>query len=606
MLQRFKLLSLIVGILLFSGGLAPITSVGTVTAQAQVNGTRKAEADRLLIQGFQQYNTSQFAAALQSWQQALKIYQELKDRNGEANSLIGLGVAYNTLGQYQKAIEFHQQSLAISKQIGNLSSEGTILSSLGILLAEQKQPELAIVFYKQSVNLTESLRKDIRGLPKEIQHSYTQTVADRYRYLANLLLKRGRIMEALQVLDLLKVQELEDYLKNTKGSALSAKGIGLLPPEQEFGRSSKGQLTDLQQLAIHNQQLAQKLQRISPQELNAVPESLRKLPQGAALLYPFILGDRLELVLFTPNSIPIHRSVPINQKDLEAAISTFREDLLGESSSDVKASAQKLYTWLIAPIAAELAQAKATTIIYAPDGQLRYIPLAALYDGKQWLIEKYSITNPIAYSLSDFDAKSPSKTSVLAGAFGKGDRFGQKGLPASIPEVEQIAATIPSTVKLLENAFSRKATESQMSSHNIIHFATHAEFKPGKPEDSFIIFGNGDKVLLSEVKNWNMQNVSLVVLSACQTGLGGKLGSGIEILGFGYQVQRGGAKAAIASLWKVSDRSTQVLMVNYYQRLLKGESRSEALRQAQLELLNNIQYQDPYYWAPFILIGNGL
>jgi CHAT domain-containing protein len=137
-----------------------------------------------------------------------------------------------------------------------------------------------------------------------------------------------------------------------------------------------------------------------------------------------------------------------------------------------------------------------------------------------------------------------------------------------------------------------------------VHFATHAAFVPGQPDESFILFGNGERATLRDIETWSLTNVDLVVLSACQTGVGGTLGNGEEILGLGYQMQQAGASATIASLWVVDDEGTQMLMNGFYQALRQGVTKSEALRQAQIALLNS-EYQRPYYWAPFILIGNG-
>ena len=172
-----------------------------------------------------------------------------------------------------------------------------------------------------------------------------------------------------------------------------------------------------------------------------------------------------------------------------------------------------------------------------------------------------------------------------------------------------------------------------MNEYNIVHFATHAAFVPGDASKSFILFGDGETANLKEIGNWTLNNVDLVVLSACQTGIGGKFGNGEEILGLGYQFQSRGVRATIASLWKVSDDGTQLLMNSFYNVLKQQKiTKSEALRQAQIALITNdysavggerggllvesggddklkrtgSKLQHPYYWAPFILIGNGL
>jgi CHAT domain-containing protein len=497
--------------------------------------------------------------------------------------------------------------LAITREIGDRSIEGLTLANLGFVLSKAKHPELAILFYKQSINVRESIRKDIRKLDKDIQKSYLETVSSSYKRLADLLIQQGRIIEALQVLDLLKVQELEDYLKNIKGSDRSAQGVRLLEPEKAI--RDKLLAVSFENSPEINSQLASKIQQLPKSEIYKVPDYLQKIPQGTALLYPLILSDRLEIILFSPNTIPISRTVKISKENLEELINDFVKGLRDSGSEDHKEPAAELYKLLIKPIEAELIQAKTTTILYAPDGILRYIPIAAFYNGKQWLAEKYRINNLIAYSLFDFSPNLKTQPNILAGAFGgksNEKKFGQFGLPATIREVQAIANSFQNSVTLIEDQFSRKAIESKFQDHNILHLATHAEFNIGVPDNSFIIFGNGDKIKLNEITDWQIPNIDLIVLSACETGTS-TLGNGVEILGFGYQIQKAGAKNAIASLWKVDDEGTQALMEAFYGELKKGDvSSTEALHRAQVALIKSKKYNHPNYWSAFFAIGNGL
>ncbi len=487
------------------------------------------------------------------------------------------------------------------------NGEATSLNNLGSAFYKLGQPELSILFYKQAVNTSEAIRKDIKGLKKEEQQSYITSIAYSYRNLADVLIRQDRIIEALQILDLLKVQELEGYLKNIKGSDRSAQGVRLLEPEKAI--SDKLLAFSFDNSKEINSQLANQIQQLPKSEINKVPDYLQKIPEGTALLYPLILSDRLEIILFSPNTTPISRTVKISQKELETLVIDFRAALLDAGSEDVKEPAAQLYQLLIKPIEAELAQAKVTTILYAPDGILRYIPIAALYDGKQWLAEKYRISNLIAYSLFDFSAQPKNSPNILAGAFGgkAGEKkFGQIGLPATLREVQVIANSFTNSVTLTEEGFSRQAIESKFKNHNVLHLATHAEFNTGTPDNSFIIFGNGDKIRLNEITDWQIPNIDLIVLSACQTGVG-KLGDGVEILGFGYQIQKAGAKQAIASLWSVNDEGTQALMEAFYGELKKGDvSSTEALHRAQVAMIKSKKYNHPNYWSAFFAIGNGM
>ncbi len=571
-------------------------------AIAQSLKDRQAESIALGNLGNVNLKLQKYTEAINFYNRQLAIAQDLKDKLGEGSAYGNLGIVYQDLGEYNLAFAYQQKYLAISREIKNRQGESYSLNSMALIMELQKQPELAILFYKQSVSVRESIRKDIRGLRKEDQQSFARTVSHTYRQLADLLLKRGRVTEALQVLDLLKVQELEDYLKNIQGNERTTQGIELLEPEKAISRDL---LTiSNEQVSKLNRDLANEIQKIPPSQLNKVPAYLQQISRGTVLLYPLILSNRVEIVLFSSNTPPIHRSVAIKENELENLIAQFRSDLQDNSSLDVKNSSQKLYDILIKPIESELSQAH--TILYAPDGKLRYIPLAALYDGKQWLVEKYRISNLIAYNVTDFTQKSKAIPSILAGAYGNGNtKSGQSPLPASISEVREIASTFPNTVNLTNTAFSRAAIELEIPKHNILHLATHGDFN-GKPNTSYIFFGNGDTISLSEIKDWKLSNIDLIVLSACQTGVG-KLDNGIEILGFGYQVQLAGAKASLASLWKVSDDGTQALMKSFYENIKQGNlTKAEALQKAQVDSLRSNQFSHPFYWSAFILIGNGL
>ena len=638
-------------------------------------------------------NLEQYAKALEFYQQALAIHTEIGNKAMEGTTLNNIGLVYNSLGQYPEALEFFQQALAIVNEIGDKVVEGTNLSNISFLLEAQNQPELAIVFLKQSVNVTEAIRKDLRVLPIEQQQSFTETVADRYRRLADLLLKQDRVLEAQRVLDLLKVQELDDYLRNVRGNNNTAQGLPNLLPEQQAWQSYQAilnkaieigkELTQLRQLKNRNgtlipaqeQRIAQLVKaqetireefnnftrspevlglvtQRSPETLsqdlllqmgnfNALQDNLKNLQQKAVLLYPLILDDRIELILTTPDSPPIRRTVQVPKKQLNETIAAFRS-ALQNPASDAKTPAQQLYNWLIKPLEDDLKAADAQTLIYAPDAQLRYIPLAALYDGQQWLVQRYRINNITAASLTDLNTKPQPKMQVLAGAFATGrysfkvgeQSFDFSGLPFAGTEVENLAKTVPTTTKFIDKAFTPQVTVPKMDDYTVVHLATHAAFVVGTPDDSFILFGNGERITLRDIQKWSLKNVDLVVLSACETGLGGKLGNGEEILGLGYQMQRAGARAAIASLWSVDDGGTQALMDVFYTAMEnRNITKAEALRQAQNALITGdytalgeqrglvaVQKRiheslspqvvnrltHPYYWAPFILIGNGL
>jgi len=356
------------------------------------------------------YNSlGQYPKALEFYQQALTIRKQVGDRAGKGITLNNIGLIYDSLGQYPKALEFFQQALAIAKQIGNRSVEGKTLNNIGFLLEAQKQPALAIVFLKRSVSTYEAIREELRTLPNAQQQSYTDTVASTYRRLADVLLQQDRVLEAQQVLDLLKVQELEGYLRNVRGDG---KKLEYLHPEdeilQQYGELQKTaieigrELTALRKLDVKNSLNATQKQRLTQlvdlerqinrqfnafieskvvqdlvkqlsaaaskqnlnlEDLNALRDDLRQL--DAVLIYPLILDDRLELVITTPNAPPLRRTVKnLKREELNRVIAEYRS-ALEKPGSNAQALAQQLYTWLIKPLEADLQQAKPKTNLCA-------------------------------------------------------------------------------------------------------------------------------------------------------------------------------------------------------------------------------------------------
>ncbi len=448
---------------------------------------RNGEANVLNNLGVAYAFLSQSNQAIALYQQALPIYRAVGDRNGEAKALNNLGLAYGSLSQYNQAIEYYQQALPIFRVVQDRDGEGLLLSNMGVLLKKQQQLELAIIFYKQSVNVRESIRKDLRKLSPDLQASYTESVASSYRNLADLLLQQNRVMEAMQVLDLLKVQELQDYLKDIKGNQLTAQGMPLLPQEREIVQAFK-QNPAISQTAtspavtalvgqLRQTAAAQNLTLPAYKDLQA---RIQKLGKNIALFYPLILDDHLELVLFMPDRPPIRKTVSVKRTEFEREIGAFRQ-LLPDPTQlfKIRQSAQQLYTWLVQPIDAELKAARVQTIVYAPDGQMRYVPLAALHDGNGWLTQRYQINYLTALALTPIDAPdsrfrkadlSRESPTALTGALTQGRTITVAGATYSFgslnyqAEVNQIAKTIPNTELRKAVFFSRtKLLESNQS-----------------------------------------------------------------------------------------------------------------------------------------------
>ena len=370
------------------------------------------------------------------------------------------------------------------------------------------------------------------------------------------------------------------------------------------------------------------------------------------IIYALAEPDALELVLVVPEGPPIHKRVPAaNRKVLLQTLKEFQLKVTDPRQRQTTAylpSAQKLYRWLIAPIEPDLKALGVDTLIFSNDAGLRLIPLAALHDGKQFLVEKYSIGSIPSVSLTNTNYQALKNSRVLA--MGAAKFVNQPPLPAVPVELSAIvgqghAATkrescapancfLPSVglwpgKSFLNEAFTLNnlKLQRQQVPFEIIHLATHTVFEPGDKSNSYIQLWD-TKLQMDRLRQmgWNHPQVQLLVLSACKTAVGDP---SVE-LGFAGLAVQAGVKSALASLWSVSDEGTLGLMTEFYQQLHSAPIKAKALRQAQMAMLRGqVRLEDgqlhtpkgdiplppelanlgtesfshPYYWAGFTVIG---
>ena len=371
----------------------------------------------------------------------LPLYQQVKSRDGVATVLNNLGYAYLSRSQYKEASIHYQQSLATFQRVKDREGEGLLLSNLGNLFAQRKQPEVAIAFYKQSVNVRQTIRGGIRGLPRESQESYTQSVAGTYRALADLLLSQGRIAEAQQLLELLKLQELRDFSPDTRTGdtptaiALSQSETSILTAhtsliafaqtmQQCYSDStcaSSPRLQtliaqrDRQNIAFANlvktleaqlkQQVATDIAFINPNDPNndfrRRAEAILNSQPGTLLIYPLVLEDKMWLLVGSPGSVFTRYEVKVGQKELASTVLQFRTEMkrcettpcTQADTKRVKQVSQTLYQWMFPPQLQkelqEIVKQPIRNLVFAPDRSTRYIPRGALFDGEKYLIERY-------------------------------------------------------------------------------------------------------------------------------------------------------------------------------------------------------------------------
>ncbi|MBM0745035.1 CHAT domain-containing protein (plasmid) [Phormidium sp. CLA17] len=600
---------------------------------------------------------AQPAQAASTFQQALIAQQQMGVRADAAATLSFLGQAQTQLGKATEAQSALQEALVVAQEAGDRPTQAQALSHLGELFAKQKQPELAIAFYKQSINVREEIKGGLKSLSRSQQESYTQTVSGTYRALADLLLAQGRILEAQQVLELLKIQEIREFTREVKtaqsaGIATTASEAKILKEHgsliafgQKVETCKQSRCAQLSQLNDQQQVLTQQYNQtvtsfekeirrrksvddalLDPRNLSSKAKEIVESQPGTVLIYPFVLEDKIWLLWAAKGGIIKSVAVPVSRKQLGETVVQFRQAVQSQSPGDRQAmltTGKQLYDWLIKPLEPELKANKIQNLVFSLDRVTRYIPMSALFDGEKYLIENYAVSTVLSADLTDLRDRLPAsnQTSILAlGAseFKDKDYSPLPSVPAELNAIVQQKSPSNqlnggfSGSKFLNQSFNFRALRDNLIAHKILHIATHGKFVSGRPEDSFLVLGSGEKLTIPEIKTLqDLNNIHLVVLSACETALGGADQDGVEISGLSSYFLSNGAKAVIASLWSVNDASTSVLMYEFYRTLAastakKPMTKTEALRQAQLSLIREGgNFARPFYWAPFILIGNG-
>ncbi len=356
-----------------------------------------------------------------------------------------------------------------------------------------------------------------------------------------------------------------------------------------------------------------------------------------AVVYISAQKNQLELRLLLPNGQSIFKRTVVDRKELLEIAQTFTNQI--RSPRSLKSTAylqtgQQLYNWLILPLESELVTQGIRTLVFSMDAGLRTLPIAALHDGEQFLLEKYSLGLIPSLSLTDTSYVNLQQAQVLAMGAAKFSDTTQHPLPAVPLELNLIVDENrwPGQLFLNEEfTVENLKTQRYQQQYEIIHLATHGEFLAGGAEQSYIQFWDR-KLGLDELRSLklNQPPVELLVLSACTTAVGDEKAE----LGFAGLAVQAGVKSALASLWYVSDAGTLGLMTTFYQELLNSPIKAEALRQAQLAMLNHqvrldngqllspspdsarielppeiaqrgdVDLSHPFYWAGFTMIGS--
>ncbi len=375
-------------------------------------------------------------------------------------------------------------------------------------------------------------------------------------------------------------------------------------PSQEQLRRAIELIVDLQQAAL-DAQLPE--EHLPEAPVTGPTQAVTELDPSAAIVYPIVLPDRLAVIAAIPDQPLSYHAIDLPQSEVIATLRQFRQSLHPAYPNTLRLQvSQQIYDWLIRPIQPRLDRAQIKTLVFTLDTPLRDLPMAALYDGQHYLIERYGIALVPGLDLLPATPFANLNAIRLLAAGLSEARQGFPALPAVMTELAAITATLPAHT-LVNAEFTETALVTTLQSWpaTIVHIASHAQAS-SNPEATFILTWddkiralNFRKLLQTEIRESTI--IELLVLSACQTA-GGDQGAA---LGLGGLAMRSGVRSVVATLWSVNDQSTAALMARLYQELAQHRlTRGSALRQAQLSLLQSGLYQHPYYWAPFVLLGD--
>jgi CHAT domain-containing protein len=504
---------------------------------------------------------------LDTLQESLQQAKELQDPRAQSYTLGTLGRFYERQQQWQQAQQVSESALQIAEEINASDIAYQWQWQLGRIMSAQKNFPGAIAAESEAVKTLQSLRKDLVAINPDVQFSFRDSVEPVYRDLVRLLLTSNpdtnNLKKAREVIEFLQVAELENFFREA---------------------------------CLDTKAKAKQIDEVDP---------------TAAVIYPIVLPDRLAVILSLPGKPLSYYQTSLAQSEIDNTLEQLLQSLNPVYSNKERLRlSQTVYNWLIQPVEQKLSASDVKTLVFVLDGVLRNLPMAALYDGKQYLVEKYNLA--LTPGLQLLEPKAIAKqdlNAVIAGISESSQGF--TALPGVKTEVEQIASELPSKL-LLDRNFTNTNLQDQLqeTSAPLIHLATHGQFS-SKPEDTYILTWDRQikvkdfETLLRSREQRPTNPIELMVLSACQTASGDNRAA----LGMAGMAIRSGARSTIATLWSVQDQSTSLLMTEFYQHLThdqKNTTKAQALRKAQLALIKSSEYRHPFYWAPFVLVGNWL
>ena len=488
---------------------------------------------------------------------------------------------YECQGNYQKALQLTQKARLAAEQ-GSSSPDSLYLWEwqAARIFEKQNQTSLAIDAYQSAITTLETIRDDLLTANRDLQFDFRDTVNPIYREFITLNLENIPTAQ-------------------------------LLPAETPTSKKINSILSNIDALRLAELQNYFGSDCII-RALNPTRVDLADNNSTTAIFSSVILGENTAIIATFPDGSKKVALVNKTPETLREEIIQFRRELEARRNDYNLTTAQQVYQDIIAPFADDLQQAQVNTLVFIQDGILRSVPMAALHDGKQFLIETYAIATTPSLTLTD--PNSFNRQNLRALALGSSEKISIDGLnftalPNVIPELQIIEEKLPGSKQLLNQEFTKNRLQQELNTNTypILHIATHAQFG-AVPEDTFLITGNSEKLTLKQLDILIRTTpqattpIELLSLTACETAIGDERAA----LGLGGIALQAGARSVLASLWSIPDQQTPQIVENFYTNLQNPNlNKAQALKIAQKQFIQQGgEYSHPAYWAPFILIGN--
>jgi CHAT domain-containing protein/Tfp pilus assembly protein PilF len=507
--------------------------------------------------------------AFKAFQGAADVALAIDDSRSSSYAWGYLGKLYENEHRYREALQLTRRAVFAGQAVNAPETLYRWQWQTGRLLAALEQPEAAILAYQQAVETVQSLNHEMsRGHGPAL--SFQEEVQPVYLGLVDLLLQRAAgmpqraqyqpyLVRARDIVESFKVAELQDYFLDDCVSEASAKAIDL-----DF------------------------------------------VSKTAVIVYPILLPDRTELLVSLPSGLE-RFTVPVGADVLTREVRVFRHTLENRTMWTFLTHAQTLYDWLIRPFAQVLSQFPIETLVFVPDGPLRTIPMAALHDGKQFLIRQYAVATTPGLKLTDPRPLQKKQAKILALGLTEAVQ-GFTPLPYVLTELQTLQNFYQSTLLINEDFRLANIEAALQRDHfSIVHVASHGKFGRDVKDTFLLTFGEKLTMdwldqLLEDFRP-SETPLELLTLSACETAAGDDRAA----LGLAGVAIKAGARSALATLWSVHDQASSELVIEFYRQLQDpAVSRALALQRAQLHLLDDPRYDHPSYWAPFLLLNNWL